>query len=77
MLRDIGVLLAIIRKNPANIAFDDSRGRIVVTNQADYVQVTDPSDYWAVFDVYVDDTTGWLFGDQPGIFCRDECLNLL
>jgi hypothetical protein len=49
----------------------------VVTNQADYVQVTDPSDYWAVFDVYVDDTTGWLFGDQPGIFCRDECLNLL
>jgi DNA-binding beta-propeller fold protein YncE len=63
--------------NPANIAFDDSQGRIVVTNQADYVQVPDPNDYWAVFDVYVNDTTGWLFGDKPGVFCRDECINLL
>jgi len=48
--------------NPANIAFDDKNGRILVTNHASLIQVPDPSIYFAVFDVFVDDEAGKLFG---------------
>jgi sugar lactone lactonase YvrE len=51
--------------NPANIAFDDENRRIVVTNHASLIQVPDPSPYFAIFDVFVDDKAGKLFGGGP------------
>jgi DNA-binding beta-propeller fold protein YncE len=51
--------------NPANIAFDDENGRILVTNHASLIQVPDPSPYFAIFDVFVDDKAGKLFGGGP------------
>ena len=40
--------------NPANIAFNDKEGSLLVTNHASLVNPTDPS-LFAVFDVFVDD----------------------
>ena len=48
----------LIWQNPANIAFDDARKRILVTNHASLVA----SPVFAVFDVYVNDQAGKLFG---------------
>jgi sugar lactone lactonase YvrE len=54
--------------NPANIAFDDKNGRIIVTNHASLIMPTNPA-LFAIFDVFVDDTAGKLFkaggGDLP------------
>jgi sugar lactone lactonase YvrE len=46
--------------NPANVAFDDERRRIIVTNHASLVTPVNPA-LFAVFDVFVDDTGGRLF----------------
>ncbi len=48
--------------NPANIAFDNSNGRILVTNHASLTGLPDPSALFAIFDVYVNDRAGKLFG---------------
>lgn len=48
--------------NPANIAFDNGRNRILVTNHASLTGLADPSFLFAVFDVFVDDKAGKLFG---------------
>lgn len=48
--------------NPANIAFD-GKGAIVVTNHASLTGLPDPSPLFAVFDVYVNDKAGKLFGE--------------
>jgi len=48
----------LVWQNPANIAFDDARKRILVTNHASQV----PNPVFAVFDVYVNDKAGKLFG---------------
>ena len=48
----------LIWQNPANIAFDDARKRILVTNHASLV----PNPVFAVFDVFVNDQAGKLFG---------------
>jgi streptogramin lyase len=48
--------------NPANIAFDGT-GAIVVTNHASLTGLPDPSPLFAVFDLYVNDKAGKLFGD--------------
>jgi sugar lactone lactonase YvrE len=47
--------------NPANIAFD-GRGALLVTNHASLTGLPDPSPLFAVFDVYVNDKAGKLFG---------------
>ncbi|HST51124.1 MAG TPA: SMP-30/gluconolactonase/LRE family protein [Pyrinomonadaceae bacterium] len=47
--------------NPANIAFDDHAGRLLVTNHASLTGLPDPSPLFAVFDVYVNDKAGKLF----------------
>lgn len=49
--------------NPANIAFDGN-GSIVVTNHASLTGLADPSALFAVFNVYVNDKAGKLFGDS-------------
>jgi DNA-binding beta-propeller fold protein YncE len=43
--------------NPANIAFDDSEGTLLVTNHASLVQPVPPTnpELFVVFDVFVDD----------------------
>jgi sugar lactone lactonase YvrE len=48
--------------NPANIAFD-GKGALVVTNHASLTGLPDPSPLFAVFDVFVDDKAGKLFGE--------------
>ena len=55
----------LVWQNPANIAFDDARKRILVTNHASLVA----NPVFAVFDVYVNDQAGKLFGpdgDEDG-----------
>lgn len=47
--------------NPANIAFDNEPRRIVVTNHASLISPSNPA-LFAVFDVFVDDKGGKLFG---------------
>ncbi len=50
--------------NPANIAFNDKAGTLLVTNHASLVNPTDPA-LFKVFDVYVNDKAGKLFnGDD-------------
>ena len=48
--------------NPANIAFD-GHGSLLVTNHASLTGLPDPSPLFAVFDVYVNDKAGKLFGE--------------
>jgi sugar lactone lactonase YvrE len=48
--------------NPANIAFD-GKGALLVTNHASLTGLPDPSPLFAVFDVYVNDKAGKLFGE--------------
>ena len=48
--------------NPANIAFD-GHGSLLVTNHASLTGLPDPSPLFAVFDVFVNDKAGKLFGD--------------
>ena len=50
----------LIWQNPANIAFDDARKRILVTNHASLVL----NPVFAVFDLYVNDQAGKLFGPK-------------
>jgi hypothetical protein len=47
--------------NPANIAFNDRTGALLVTNHASLTGLPDPSLLFAVFDVYVNDKAGKLF----------------
>jgi len=47
--------------NPANIAFDNKAGTLLVTNHASLTGLPDPSFLFAVFDVYVNDKAGKLF----------------
>ncbi|HZT57020.1 MAG TPA: SMP-30/gluconolactonase/LRE family protein [Pyrinomonadaceae bacterium] len=47
--------------NPANIAFNDRTGALLVTNHASLTGLPDPSPLFAVFDVYVNDKAGKLF----------------
>lgn len=47
--------------NPANIAFNNRTGSLVVTNHASLTGLPDPSPLFAVFDVYVNDKAGKLF----------------
>ncbi|MDT5061629.1 MAG: hypothetical protein QOH63_2088 [Acidobacteriota bacterium] len=47
--------------NPANIAFNNKAGTILVTNHASLTGLPDPSPLFAVFDVYVNDKAGKLF----------------
>lgn len=46
--------------NPANIAFNDKTGSLLVTNHASLIIPINPA-LFAVFDVYVNDTAGKLF----------------
>ena len=48
--------------NPANIAFDDEGRRLIVTNHASLVNPIDTG-LFAIFDVYVNDNGGKLFGE--------------
>jgi sugar lactone lactonase YvrE len=48
--------------NPANIAFNDKEGTLLVTNHASLTGLPDPSPLFAIFDVVVNDTAGKLFG---------------
>ena len=50
--------------NPANIAFNDQAGTLLVTNHASLTGLPDPSPLFAVFDVYVNEKAGKLWG--PG-----------
>jgi len=50
--------------NPANIAFDNTERRILVTNHASLTGLPDPSFLFAVFDVYVNDKAGKTYGDN-------------
>ncbi|HEX8890904.1 MAG TPA: SMP-30/gluconolactonase/LRE family protein [Pyrinomonadaceae bacterium] len=50
--------------NPANIAFDNKNGSLLVTNHASLTGLPDPSPLFAVFDVYVNDRAGKLFKDD-------------
>jgi DNA-binding beta-propeller fold protein YncE len=51
--------------NPANIAFNNRTGALLVTNHASLTNLPDPSPLFAVFDVYVNDKAGKLFkGDD-------------
>jgi sugar lactone lactonase YvrE len=51
--------------NPANIAFNNRTGALLVTNHASLTGLPDPSPLFAVFDVYVNDKAGKLFkGDD-------------
>jgi sugar lactone lactonase YvrE len=50
--------------NPANMAFDDGNLRILVTNHASLTGMPDPSPLFAVFDVYVGEKGGKLFGTK-------------
>jgi SMP-30/Gluconolactonase/LRE-like region len=47
--------------NPANIAFNNRTGSLLVTNHASLTGLPDPSPLFAVFDVYVNDKAGKLF----------------
>ena len=47
--------------NPANIAFNNHTGALLVTNHASLTGLPDPSPLFAVFDVYVEDKAGKLF----------------
>jgi sugar lactone lactonase YvrE len=47
--------------NPANIAFNNRTGALLVTNHASLTGLPDPSPLFAVFDVYVRDKAGKLF----------------
>lgn len=47
--------------NPANIAFNNRTGSLLVTNHASLTGLPDPSPLFAVFDVYVNDRAGKLF----------------
>lgn len=47
--------------NPANIAFNNHTGALLVTNHASLTGLPDPSPLFAVFDVYVNDKAGKLF----------------
>lgn len=49
--------------NPANIAFNDQEGTLLVTNHAGLVP--NPEPLFAVFDVYVGDQAGRMFKDKP------------
>jgi sugar lactone lactonase YvrE len=51
--------------NPANIAFNNRTGSLLVTNHASLTGLPDPSPLFAVFDLYVADKSGKLFkGDD-------------
>jgi streptogramin lyase len=51
--------------NPANIAFNNRTGALLVTNHASLTGLPDPSPLFAVFDLYVNDKSGKLFkGDD-------------
>lgn len=53
--------------NPANIAFNDETGSLLVNNHASLTGLPDPSFLFAVFDVYVNDRAAKLFsphGDE-------------
>ncbi|MDQ6700329.1 MAG: SMP-30/gluconolactonase/LRE family protein [Acidobacteriota bacterium] len=52
--------------NPANISFDDEKRTLIVTNHAGLTGLPDPSPLFAIFDVYVDDRAGKLFGPREG-----------
>ncbi|MDQ3907529.1 MAG: SMP-30/gluconolactonase/LRE family protein [Acidobacteriota bacterium] len=47
--------------NPANIAFNNRTGSLLVTNHASLTGLPDPSPLFAVFDVYVNDKSGKLW----------------
>jgi streptogramin lyase len=47
--------------NPANIAFNNRTGSLLVTNHASLTGLPDPSPLFAVFDLYVNDKAGKLF----------------
>jgi sugar lactone lactonase YvrE len=47
--------------NPANIAFNNRTGSLLVTNHASLTGLPDPSPLFAVFDLYVNDKSGKLF----------------
>jgi sugar lactone lactonase YvrE len=47
--------------NPANIAFNNRTGALLVTNHASLTGLPDPSPLFAVFDVYVNDKAGKLW----------------
>lgn len=50
--------------NPANIAFNKKDGTLLVTNHASLTGLPDPSPLFVVFDVYVNDKPGKLFGGE-------------
>jgi len=47
--------------NPANIAFNDKAGTLLVTNHASLTGLPDPSPLFAIFDVVVNDKAGKMF----------------
>jgi DNA-binding beta-propeller fold protein YncE len=47
--------------NPANIAFNNRTGSLLITNHASLTGLPDPSPLFAVFDLYVNDRAGKLF----------------
>ncbi|MFL6231050.1 MAG: SMP-30/gluconolactonase/LRE family protein [Pyrinomonadaceae bacterium] len=47
--------------NPANIAFNNHTGSLLVSNHASLTGLPDPSPLFSVFDVYVNDKAGKLF----------------
>jgi sugar lactone lactonase YvrE len=47
--------------NPANIAFNNRTGTLLVTNHASLIGLPDPGPLFAVFEVYVNDRAGKLF----------------
>lgn len=47
--------------NPANIAFNNKTQSLLVTNHASLTGLPDPSRYFCVFDVFVNDKAGKLF----------------
>ena len=49
--------------NPANIAFNNGEGTLLVTNHASLTGLPDPSALFIIFDVFVDDKAGKMFGD--------------
>lgn len=50
--------------NPANIAFDNGGRRLLVTNHASLTGLPDPSPLFAIFDLYVNDKAGKMFGSD-------------
>ncbi len=52
--------------NPANIAFNNKTGALLVTNHASLTGLPDPTALFAVFDLVVKDKAGKLFTDGGG-----------